>query len=390
MTSSMTEERSAERPVAIAGPGKRIRFIDGMRGLAVLLRIAVHATDAFLSDSFRSGELWDHVNILFGFVAPAFLFFSGVTFRIALERRVASERTTRDLALRALQILALGYWLQIPSHSLRIALQGTPEQAARFFDCNILQLIGGMMLLMLALHTAFRSLRTLQWSAGGIAAAMLLFTPFVPLLIDQSAIPLPLRFWVGPAGTFPVFPFAAYFLVGVAVSQLLVSSASRRFGGAKVASAGFLLLLLSEGLDLVLSLISPYDNFWENTPALFLFRTGGVLLLSGPVLGMMRGGEERKRVSLLEKTGKASLGIYILHLMLIYGSPVNMGVRYWYDSLFHQLMDPLETAMIFLGIAGVTLSAVLLWRMLRNRKPVFARWLILAWWVGFGAVFLVV
>src|SRR5690606_30205386 len=125
--------------------------------------------------------------------------------------------------------------------------------------------------------------------------------------------------------------------------------------------AGILLLLLSEGLDLLQSLIPPYDNFWEYTPALFLFRIGGVVFLSGLVLGPMRRGEGKERTSLLEKTGRASLGIYILHLMLIYGSPVNMGMRYWYGSLFHHLMDPMETAMIFLGVAGLTVSVVFLW-----------------------------
>src|SRR5438067_13814661 len=65
----------------------RFRFIDILRGVAIVVMIAAHASDAFLADTWKHNWAWYNANILFGFVAPGYLFFSGMTLHVALERR---------------------------------------------------------------------------------------------------------------------------------------------------------------------------------------------------------------------------------------------------------------------------------------------------------------
>lgn len=374
----------------------RIRFIDVMRGLAVLLMIVVHATDAFLGGSWRSGWIWNHCHIIFGYVAPAFIFLSGLTFRIALERRLVSGRQTGQLALRAITVIALGYWLQIPSHSLRIALKASPEQVARFLDCNVLQVIGFGMLFMLGLHAVVRSVRLLAWLGGGLALVVVLTTPFLSTSLDPESLHVSIRGWLLPVGSFPLFPYVAYFFLGVASSQSIVRTAGSPVKGGGLAIAGLLMLLLSEVMDFLFSNLTPYNDFWQQSPQLFLFRLGGLVLVTGLAHlttewheGTARSSEAApKQATLLERMGQASLGIYVLHLMVIYGSPINAGMRYWYNGLFYRSMTPLEVFLMIAGITAGVWSILLFWQFLRRSRPGWSLWLVRLWWVGFALVFL--
>ncbi|MGE3801090.1 MAG: heparan-alpha-glucosaminide N-acetyltransferase domain-containing protein [Candidatus Kapaibacterium sp.] len=385
----LQRQASSSLPEPLSG---RIRFLDAVRGIAVLLMIAVHTTDAFLALDYRSGWYWNQVNIIFGFVAPAFLFFSGVTFQLALARREEKNGSVRGIATRAVQILFLGYWLQIPSHSLRIALTASPEQVARFFDCNILQLIGGLMLLSLLLYKLVRSTAAMERGVWIGICAIVLATPLIPEFVAQGELPVFVRYWLGPEGSFPLFPFATYFLIGFALSRRMITRSLQPKGGLQLATAGLLLLLLSEGVSYVQGTLPLYSEFWANSPALVLFRIGGVLLLTGVVAYLMsksKKREGRENVSQIERVGKTSLPIYILHLMLIYGSPVNMGMRYWYDSFLHQLMSPEEVLAIFVAVTGITWITILLWQQVEHHRPKLASTLTWCWWIGFGVLFLV-
>src|ERR1041385_8988033 len=65
----------------------RRRYIDWMRGVAVLCMIEHHTFDAFLDPSLH-GSAWDRTfRFVGGVAAPGFLFLAGLSLALALERR---------------------------------------------------------------------------------------------------------------------------------------------------------------------------------------------------------------------------------------------------------------------------------------------------------------
>ncbi len=197
----------------------RRRSIDLLRGIAVLVMIGAHASSALLAGSYRQGPVWDPVNILFGFVAPAYLFLAGITLQLAsLRRNEASAGARRWAGPRhALRLVFLGYWLQIPILSLRQLIWcHRPSELARLFDVNILQAIGLSSLIPLGLLALFHRPRAARAVALLIALGLALATPWIWRGGLDTLLPGPLAPLVAPQprATFPLAPYAAYLLAG--------------------------------------------------------------------------------------------------------------------------------------------------------------------------------
>lgn len=351
--------------------------------------IAVHVTDAFLDPHYRSGTLWDGINILFGFVAPAFIFFSGVTTSLALERRVRSGRSTSDILLRAFLLLLLGYWLQIPAHSLHAAFNATPAQIQFLFDLNVLGLIAASIILSVGLVSLFR--RPMQWRVAALllGSGIAICTPLIHGAIDSASLPLAIRFWVSPEGSFPLVPFAAYFLIGFGL-------AGRLSDGARLGARATLPLVLTAAAILAVvpvhvltSAIDPDLSFWSYGPALFLFRLGGVLLLWIACVAVPdKVGSDEPRWEGLARFGRASLFVYVAHLVLVYGSPVTMGARFWFDGAIDRALGPWPVTGLFLAVSFLSWLAVIGREGLESRFPGAVRRIALAWWICFVLFFL--
>ncbi len=99
-------------------------------------------------------------------------------------------------------------------------------------------------------------------------------------------------------------------------------------------------------------------------------------------------GKFREKKTWLEEAGRASLAIYVLHLMLVYGSPVTMGMRYWFDSLIYRALNPWQSAALFAAVTVAVWFAVDAWRWFAGRYPEWGRRVFWGWWIGFGVVFL--
>ena len=371
------------RSVSAESPS-RVRSIDLYRGVAVLLMIVAHACDAFLADRFRDGAAWHALDIAFGFVAPAFLFLSGLALSLGMQRhdRIAS------LSLRHLQILALAYWLQIPVLSLRqLIWNRRPEELARLFDMNILHVVAIAGLLVLGLSrivgAAPGRLRAL---VAVLALAAIVATPYAWDSSLGETLWLPLRSIVGPqpAATFPLFPYVAYGMLGFAAAPLVV--ARDRGAVLPLALSGVALLLGGLALDGPMSALRHHDDFWHGSIQHTIFRLGGVLVaLAGsmaivPLL--------RSPVTLLERIGRRSLAVYVLHLMLIYGSPMTMGSRYWLDGRLDRAVSPPAVVGLVVGVTLLVCAAALVWPELRRRAPHLTSLLWIAWWVAFAGFFL--
>jgi hypothetical protein len=132
-------------------------------------------------------------------------------------------------------------------------------------------------------------------------------------------------------------------------------------------------------------------GFWDPGLYRFLFRSGGVvallaaLVVTERAIGRPATNRQARSVAWI---GRRSLPVYVVHLMIVYGSPVTMGAGFWFDGLLHRTLDPLETAVAYGAITSGTLLLVAIWFRLGRRRPSLARKLAIAWWGGFALFFL--
>ena len=350
----------------------RLRSIDLLRGVAVLLMVAAHVSDAFLADAWKDNPAYSALNITFGFVAPGFLLLSGITLGLSL------QMSRRPPTRRLLWILALAYWLQIPLLSLRqLVWNRRPDDLARLLDTNILHVVavGGLLLVGLA---ALAGRERARWIALALAIVVIAATPVLWSSVSQWSLPLPVRSYLAPQplATFSLFPYLAYSLIGFAVARDLAALPRR---------STWIVLVLAVTVSIV-SIATAEPGFWHGSIAHTLFRLAGIV--GALAVALLAGRRLPARTTLLERIGAHSLAIYVLHLVLVYGSPVTMGARYWLDGRFARSLDPLETLVAYVAVAVVTCAAALGWSRLRLRAPRAATWLWWGFWSVFAALFL--
>jgi hypothetical protein len=229
----------------------------------------------------------------------------------------------------------------------------------------------------------------MQVTALVAAAAIVIVTPLILHNDIYLSLPLPLRFYIAPQppALFAILPHAAYLLIGFAAAPALVRASESHRGWLKMLAAGLLLLTAAGVLAMLLADVPPFDRFWGPTPQQFLYRIGGLLAATSLVLLLIRSSSPRA-TAWLEFAGRKSLAIYVLHLMLIYGSAMNMGIRYWLHGALNNSLAPVATATATIAIIGITWYAVRFWEWLRTVHPGVALWSKRLWWGVFWGFFL--
>lgn len=374
----------------------RIDALDLFRGIATIIMVIAHATNALLAAEFRQGWAWQQINILFGFVAPAFLLVSGAALRLALERKAAGAEVPPGALgshlRRATTILLIGYWLQIPVLSLRQLIYcHRPLELARLFDANILQIIGITQILTLLAIPALRTRRAR--TIFGVAAAVLIgvATPYAWSGAWYHALPLPLASYLAPQphATFPLLPFGAHFFLGFAGGGALASLSGDRGSWLRAIGIGAAAIAAGLGLDRILSHVPPHNDFWGSSGQHLLFRAGGALLGFGAIASVDRKIPAWIRGGIIT-IGRSSLAIYVLHLMVIYGSPLNIGLRALILRYLPLGLSPWEICTIAILTCVICVIAVRLWEQLRADQPKAALWMKRGWWTLFWVLFLAI
>lgn len=375
-----------------AGPN-RLRAVDLARGLAVALMVATHSTDAFLTEIWKQNAVWYQINIIFGFVAPAFALLSGVTLGITVARhandegnRVHIPRTTwRRLGI----VLLLGYWLQIPVLSLRqLVYNQRPNELARMFDANILQIIALVSMALAGLVLLFRSVRMARLAALVLGIACAIATPYVWHATFQASLPLPIRFYLSPTppATFGLFPAASYLLLGFAASGIIARAGTDTRSRWMLIAGGLALLVAGPLITPLLASFPPNNDFWAPSTQYVLFRIGGVIAVTGAMFIVARYLPERR--TWLEWIGSRSLALYVLHLMVVYGSPMTMGMRWWFDAMLNGALGPWLVAGYIAALLAACTAAIRFWERLRKDRPALALWGKRLWWGAFWGIFL--
>jgi uncharacterized membrane protein len=343
----------------------RIIFIDLLRAFAVLMMVQGHTVDVLLSNDYRNFDspLFAAWHFMRGMTAPVFLFTAGTVFtylfRLVKEPFHYNPRVLKGLK-RVLLLVFLGYLLRYPTPSI-IMLHNVSERQWRiFFAVDVLQLIGfGILFLILCMYIA-EKLKLSDYIVFAIASVMFFGLYIIFENIKWSEfLPLPVAGYMyrGSGSNFPLFPWAGYVLSGGILGSLLANQPklfktfrfSRNLG-----LLGISLLAVSIISDYFETKFYGRSYLWSSSPNLIILRLGIVLILNSIVSWISLQVDSIPRIVIL--IGRNTLIIYIVHLVILYGSAWNPGLIIVFERSFSAwktvgsafIMLMLMTSMVYL------------------------------------------
>lgn len=289
-----------------------------MRGLAVLLMIPSHTFNAFTRPELRGHSAYMLSQFFGGMAAPLFLFLAGVTFAFQMDRLDESAETALGriwkLAQRGGYILALAYLFRLSNAVVHLP---SPDWDS-LWKVDILNCMGAA-IAALSLVTLWPAATRPQMAAvTGLALASA-----APLIsgLDWSATPALVKEYLVPNRMrFPLFPWSAYVAFGLAGGlalrrcrpELLERMLQWGAWGGLAAALG---VLHFSSLPYTLY---PKSDFWTDSPALILIRTGVILVIAGAAW-VWTEHMARPGAGWMQVFGRTSLLVYWVHIMLVYG-----------------------------------------------------------------------
>lgn len=357
----------------------RIIFIDLLRAFAVLQMVQGHTVDVLLANDYRDLDSIFFSTWFFmrGMTAPIFLFTSGTVFtyllRLAKEPFFQNPRVKKGL-IRFLLLVGLGYIIRYPTPSIVDFSGVTQAQWSIFFAVDVLQLIGFGILFILIFAFISEKLGhkdNLVFAFGVIFFFFL--SPIVAQLPWSSFLPLPLAayFYQNEGSLFPLFPWAGYLLCGAMLGSYLAKNPAVF----KTNKFSLNLAIFGATLIFIFSVLKSIENnaeiesvrYWSESLGLLSLRVGFVLLLNSLVSFISLKMNSIPKLFVL--IGRNTLLIYIVHLVILYGSAWSPGLIILFNK---NLGVWLTIGTAFLMIAVMTFMVILIHRLKIKNKQLVA------------------
>lgn len=366
--------QEAETPKA-----RRLLSLDALRGIAVLLMIEQHLGVWLWRGPEGGKSMFDYpglltFNALGGGAAPLFVTLAGIGSALMAAAYLDRDRQPdRTMVLRGLAVMGFGYLLSLLTPS--------------WFTWRtwfVLHLMGFGMVL----GPLWRRIPT--WLLICVAASLLVATPFVQRWLETPASLHNPRMagWLSKArgevlpwaalriavaeGQFPIFPWLAFFVGGVAAGRWIREDRPGRvaiFGGAALALGG----LFAVGYH-VLKIPFMVANwrtfrvpvpFFPASPTFVLLLLGVVCIAVAVAVRIERGRELSPRGPLVA-LGRSSLTLLLLHVVMFreWTRPIGM----W------QALGATESLVVLLTFTVVAAFAARAWQRVDYRYG--AEWLL--------------
>ncbi|HEY7501895.1 MAG TPA: heparan-alpha-glucosaminide N-acetyltransferase domain-containing protein [Vicinamibacterales bacterium] len=303
-------------------PASRKRYLDWLRGVAVLVMIEAHIFDSWTRPPDTQTTEFGYAMIVGGLGAPLFLFLAGVAVPLSagakLRRSGDHAAASRAVARRGLEIFGLAFLFRVQSWILGWG------PARNLLKIDILNIMGPSIAAAALLWRASTSCARRLTLFAAAAAATAIATPLVRLSSLVGALPEPIKGYVAPVpglSNFVFFPWAGFVfagaLVGLVIDRARTPEQERRaniiFGVSGAAAA-----LLAYEASFLPSLYRE-SHFWTTSPAFFLLRAGMMTAAVSVAFAWLSRSSVATKWSPLEQLGRTSLFIYWIHVELIYG-----------------------------------------------------------------------
>jgi uncharacterized membrane protein len=312
----------------------RLKFIDLARSIAILLMLEGHFIDDSLMDIYRDNSytayrIWEFIR---GFTSPTFLTVTGIVFVYLLMGNnhidyFKNMRVKKGFK-RVVELLFWGYLLQV-------------------YAFHVLQCIGIGILFILLIYGLFKLLKIVPlWFLFFLAGTAVFSLNLYFIHFEES------QYWPtnapgfiqnmfrGKYSIFPIIPRMGYTMYGAMFGSLLFQYKE------KVKSWGFPLIVFFTGaifyffikailvyadrqLGLTYHHIYRLDWLYECLGMVFMLI--GTLMIVEKLMGEIK-------QSLFLKMGQNTLTVYILHMVVLYGSLTGFGV----NKFFHKALTPYQ------------------------------------------------
>ena len=295
---------------------KRIVFLDWLRGIAALIMLQGHVFHSFTQVEQRTDGFYIYSQFLGGQAAAVFLFLTGITFGMGVDRRadLAPWRRVLEALKRARYLFLLAVLFR-----LQLFAFGFPHtRAMDLLQVDVLNLMGVAAAVLSLVALAPDRLARFRWAA----LAGLLFAGLAPVISDlnTAGVPAFLRDYFVPGQWFSIFPWGAFMAFGVAAGTLIPSVDRSEWSHIMQWSAlcGFGLILLGLYCSSLSFSIYPHAEFWVDSPALIACKLGTTMLMAAAAFLWTE--YFSSGASFVVLLGRTSLAVYWVHVELVYGN----------------------------------------------------------------------
>ena len=310
----------------------RLVAVDIVRVFAMVMMIQGHTLDVLLTPACQFTPWYNYWLFSRGFTAPMFMTLSGFGFALATLRHWEDHLRFGPAVAKRLRrfgfFVLLGYSLRIPVHSLRDLRWAGPDAWRGFLQVDVLQTIGFTVIALQLMVWVLRPPRRLAAVTGMLAVIVAFTAPLAWHSPYMNSLPLALKSaLIGTTGSlFPLMPWSAYIFLGATfgIGYAEVGQSTPSFLR-KAIPFGLLLLLSGIALERVSLHIYGQANFWPTTPHLFLARIGFVTAALGLATFVERFLPLSPRT--VQSLAEESLLVYFVHVVLLYGSNWNPGIK---------------------------------------------------------------
>src|SRR5215471_7266260 len=315
---------------------KRLAYIDWMRGLACVAMFQTHCYDSWLNGEAHKTPFFAWSQLGGTLPAPLFIFLAGISVALVTEK-LREQGDSRDeiakpVILRGAEVFGLAILFRVQEFVL-----GYPHSPwTDLLRVDILNILGIAMMLMGAVcwllgKGAAAPARNRSLVGAVVAAAVVaLLTPGLWTSWRPKFLPWPLESYINGVHAFdrpqpwlfPLFPWLAFALAGLAVGFGMFTPFAKKLGAwtfALVTAAGIVLCAASILFDRApVRWLGAYD-YWHTSPNFFLMRCGILLVILALAYSWCRWGLPRYVFSPLIQLGQTSLLVYWVHIEFVYG-----------------------------------------------------------------------
>lgn len=356
----------------VANQKGRLFSLDVARFVAMVMMMQGHVLDALVRpEALDITQFpWSGWHAIRGLTAPVFLMVSGAVHAFATKRH--NDGAVRDDVLSkrlrwAFTIMGIGYLLVFPANRLW-DIPFVPDHAWPIFtSVNILQLTGATLIMFVLVAAGTRSVAQLGRRSVITAGALLAAAPLATAIPWEHHLPLWVAAYLTPntGSLFPILPFSAYLFVGVGVGAYLAripSDVRDRHIERYAWPVGVVIVAISMLMQYVLYVNGvAWSDLESSTSAVLALRRIGIVLVVFSATALIMRFLPRWR-DVATSLSTLSLHIYVVHLVLLFGTPWINGIGRTHAQQFGLA----EGAAIAVGIIATTIALVVAYRRLQR------------------------